>query len=200
MTRKTRIALKAIAWIFFLTPVAILALNAATGKLGADPAASIAASTGLEAIWLLAITLAITPVRRLIPALGWLIQFRRLTGLFAFFYATLHMATYVALFSGFDVATMLDDVTKRRFILAGVITWLLLLTLAVTSTQWAIRKLGGKRWNLLHKLTYLAALAALIHFWWKVKPGVLSPVPITAVLVLLLAARPVMGWVKRKAN
>jgi len=189
MTRTTRILLKTLTWIACLAPLASIGWQAVTGTIGADPTASIASTTGLAAIWLLAATLAITPVRRLVPALNWLVQFRRLTGLFVFFYATLHMLTYVALYSGFDVTTMLDDVTKRRFILAGAATWLLLLPLAATSTQWAIRKLGGKRWNLLHKLIYVAALTALAHYWWKVKPGVLSPAPFTAVLVVLLAAR-----------
>jgi sulfoxide reductase heme-binding subunit YedZ len=93
---------------------------------------------------------------------------------------------------------MLADIAKRRFITSGVATWLLLLPLAATSTNWAIRKLGGKRWNLLHKLVYLAAVGAIIHYWWKVKPGVLSPVPFTVVLVLLLAARPVLAWRQRR--
>jgi sulfoxide reductase heme-binding subunit YedZ len=189
MTRTTRILLKTLAWIGSLAPLATIGWRAVEGTMGADPTARIASITGLTAAWLLAITLAITPVRKLVPALGWLIHFRRLTGLFAFFYATLHLFTYVALYSGFDVATMIDDITKRRFILAGMATWLLLLPLAATSTQWAIRKLGGKRWNLLHKLTYVAALTVLLHYWWKVKPGVLSPVPFTVVIVVLLLAR-----------
>jgi sulfoxide reductase heme-binding subunit YedZ len=189
MTRTTRILLKTLAWIGCLTPLALLGWHAVDGSIGADPTARIASTTGLAAIWLLAATLAITPLRRLVPALSWLIHFRRLTGLFVFFYGSLHLITYVALFSGFDVTTMLDDVTKRRFIIAGVATWLLLLPLALTSSLWAIRKLGGKRWNLLHKLTYIAALTALAHYWWKVKPGVLSPVPFTVVLVVLLAFR-----------
>ena len=103
---------------------------------------------------LLTISLAITPLRRLSPRLSWLIKFRRLLGLFAFFYATLHMLTYVALYAGFDVNAMAADIAKRRFITMGVAAWLLLLPLAATSTNWAIRKLGGKRWNRLHKLVY----------------------------------------------
>ncbi|MDR3792188.1 MAG: sulfoxide reductase heme-binding subunit YedZ [Terracidiphilus sp.] len=189
MNRKTRIYLKTLAWIGCLGPLAQLGWRAASGTMGADPAARIASVTGLSALWLLAATLAITPVRKLVPQLGWLIQFRRLAGLFVFFYATLHLLTYVALFAGFDLNAIFDDVSKRRFIVAGVATWLVLLALAVTSTQRAIRRLGGRRWNRLHKLVYLAAVFALAHYWWKIKPGVLSPVPLTVVLVLLLAAR-----------
>lgn len=182
-----------------LTPLAVALLQLATGSIGADPAAALASLTGRTALWLLALTLAITPLRRLAPGLGWLIHFRRLTGLFVFFYATVHLMSYVWLYSGFDVPTMLDDVTKRRFILAGVATWFLLLLLAATSTQWAIRKLGGRRWNLLHKLVYVAAVVAVVHYWWKVKPGVLTPVPATLVMAMLLAARPVARWLKKPA-
>ena len=202
MTRKTRILLKMLAWAGCLVPLAVLVWHAANGTMGADPAARIASVTGRTALWLLAATLAITPVRRLIPQLGWLGQFRRLAGLFVFFYATLHLAAYVALYAGFDPRAILDDVARRRFILAGVATWLALLPLAATSTQAAIRRLGGKRWNRLHRLVYLAGVFALAHYWWKVKPGVLSPVPFTVVLVLLLAARPALGWLeqRRKAS
>jgi sulfoxide reductase heme-binding subunit YedZ len=121
--------------------------------------------------------------------LAWLIQFRRLLGLFAFFYATLHL-TYVALYAGFDIDTMVADIAKRRFITVGVAAWLLLLPLAMTSTNWAIRKLGGKRWRRLHMLVYAAAVCGVVHYWWQVKPGVLSPTTNTVILAVLLAARP----------
>jgi sulfoxide reductase heme-binding subunit YedZ len=137
-------------------------------------------------------------VRRLIPKLGWLIKFRRLTGLFAFFYATLHLATYVALYAGFDLHAIAADIAKRRYITMGLTAWLLLLPLAATSTNWAIRKLGGKRWNSLHKLIYAAAVCGLIHYWWQVKPGVLAPLSITIILGLLLLSRPVLAMRQRK--
>jgi sulfoxide reductase heme-binding subunit YedZ len=130
--------------------------------------------------------------------LNWLIKFRRLLGLFAFFYATLHLATYVALYAGFDVNTMAADIAKRRFITVGVAAWLLLLPLAATSTNWAIRKLGGKRWNRLHKLVYAAAVCGVIHYWWQVKPGVRTPMTMTVILGVLLAARPVLAWMQRR--
>ncbi|HEY1767713.1 MAG TPA: protein-methionine-sulfoxide reductase heme-binding subunit MsrQ [Terracidiphilus sp.] len=198
MKRSTLIFFKTLVWIACLCPLADLLWGGATNRLGPDPTAEIANTTGLTALWMLAITLAISPVRRLSPRLAWLIKLRRLLGLFVFFYATLHMLTWVALYSNFNLNAMLDDVTKRRFIMMGAATWLLLLPLALTSTNWAIRKLGGKSWNRLHKLVYLAAACATIHYWWKVKTGVLTPVPFTLVLLGLLLARPVMAWMQRR--
>jgi sulfoxide reductase heme-binding subunit YedZ len=190
--------LKTLTWLACLWQLAVLAYEAATNALGPDPTARIELSTGYTALLLLIISLAITPARRLFPRLGWLIKFRRLLGLFAFFYATLHMLAYVALYAGFDVNAMAADIVKRRFITIGVATWLLLLPLAATSTNWAIRKLGGKRWNRLHKLVYLAAVCGVIHYWWQVKPGVLSPLRFTVVLGALLLARPLLAWLQRR--
>jgi len=198
MKRSTLIIVKAVAWIACLCPLADLLWGAVNNNLGPDPTAEIASVTGLTTLWMLAITLAISPVRKLSPQLAWLIKFRRLMGLFVFFYGTLHLLTWIALYNNFNVHAMLDDVTKRRFITMGVATWLLLLPLALTSTNWAIRKLGGKNWNRLHSLIYLAAICATIHYWWKVKTGVLSPAPFTVVLGLLLLVRPVMAWSKRR--
>jgi methionine sulfoxide reductase heme-binding subunit len=191
MKRSTLILLKTLTWVACLWPLALLVYGAVTNNLGADPTARITFTTGSTTLNLLTITLAITPVRRLSPRLNWLIKFRRLLGLFAFFYATLHLLTYVALYAGFDVNTMLSDIEKRRFITVGVIAWLLLLPLAATSTNWAIRKLGGKRWSWLHKLVYVAAVCGIVHYWWQVKPGVLSPMSNSVILAVLLAARPI---------
>jgi sulfoxide reductase heme-binding subunit YedZ len=198
MKRSTIIALKALTWLACLWPLALLVWGAITNNLGADPTATITFSTGLATLRLLTITLAITPLRRVSPRLSWLIKFRRLLGLFAFFYATLHLGTYVALYAGFDVNAMAADIAKRRFITIGVAAWLLLAPLAATSTNWAIRKLGGKRWNRLHKLVYVAAVCGVIHYWWQVKPGVHTPLAITIVLGVLLLARPVQAWGQRR--
>src|ERR1035441_2165600 len=192
MKRSTLILLKTLTWLACLWPLGRLVWGAATNDLGADPTATITFATGLATLRLLTISLAITPARRLSPRLNWLIKFRRLLGLFAFFYASLHLFTYVALYAGFDVNAMAADIAKRRYITAGVAAWLLLLPLAGTSTNWAIRKLGGKRWNRLHKLVYAAAVCGVIHYWWQVKPGVLTPMTITVILGVLLLARP--GW------
>jgi sulfoxide reductase heme-binding subunit YedZ len=198
MKRSTLILLKTLVWIACLAPFCWLAWGAVTNNLGPDPTAAMAFSTGLATLRLLTITLAITPLRRLSPRLNWLIKFRRLLGLFAFFYATLHMLTYVALYSGFNLNAMLADVAKRRFITMGVAAFLLLLPLALTSTTWAIRKLGGKRWNRLHKLVYIAAICGVIHYWWQVKPGVITPITITVILAVLLVARPVHTILQRR--
>lgn len=198
MKRPTLIALKTVVWLACLWPLARLVWGAATNDLGADPTATITFTTGLATLRILTISLAITPVRRLIPELTWMIKFRRLLGLFAFFYATLHLLTYIALYAGFDVNTMAADIAKRRFITVGVAAWLLLLPLAATSTNWAIRRLGGKRWNRLHKLVYVAAVCGVIHYWWQVKPGVLAPLNMTVILAILLLARPVLTWMQRR--
>ena len=197
MKRSTIISLKALVWVACLWPFGLLVYGAVTNTLGADPTAKIELTTGYNTLLLLILSLAITPLRRVWSKLSWLIQFRRLLGLFAFFYGTVHLLTYVALYAGFDVNTMLADVAKRRFITIGVAAWLLMVPLAVTSTTWAIRKLGGKRWNQLHKLVYVAAACGIVHYWWQVKPGVLSPLRLTIVLSVLLLARPVLAWMQR---
>jgi sulfoxide reductase heme-binding subunit YedZ len=198
MKRSTLLTLKTIVWLACLCPLGWLLWGAINNNLGADPTATITFATGLATLRLLTISLAITPVRRLSPRLGWLIKFRRLLGLFAFFYATLHLMTYVALYAGFDVNAMAADIAKRRYITVGVTAWLLLLPLAATSTNWAIRKLGGKRWNRLHKLVYVAAVCGIIHYWWQVKPGVLTPLTLTVILGALFAARPIQTWMQRR--
>ncbi len=198
MKRSTLILLKTLTWIACLWPFALLVYGAVTNNLGPDPSAKIALTTGYTALFILICSLAVSPVRKLIPQLNWLIKFRRLLGLFAFFYATVHLLTWVALYSGFNLQAMTDDLLKRRFIYMGMATWLLLLPLALTSTTWSIRKLGGKRWNRLHRLVYVAAICGIIHYWWQVKPGVLSPLRMTIVLAVLLLARPVIALVQRR--
>jgi methionine sulfoxide reductase heme-binding subunit len=198
MKRSTLIILKTLTWIACLAPAAWLVWGAVTNNLGPDPTATMAFSTGLATLRLLALTLAISPLRRLFPRLSWLIKFRRLLGLFAFFYASLHMLTYVALYSGFSVAAMGNDIAKRKFITMGVAAYLLLLPLALTSTTWAIRKLGGKNWNRLHSLIYVAVICGVIHYWWQVKTGVLKPLDMTIVVGLLLLARPIVNLVQRR--
>jgi sulfoxide reductase heme-binding subunit YedZ len=201
MNRTTLVILKILVWVVCLWPFGLLAYGVFTPDgLGPDPTARIELSTGYTTLMLLTIGLGITPVRRLSPRLGWMIKFRRLIGLFAFFYGTVHMLAYVALYAGFSINTMVDDIAKRKFITMGVTAWLLLVPLALTSTNWAIRKLGGKRWNLLHKLVYIAAICGLIHYWWQVKPGVILPLPFTIAVAILLLARPLQTrFLKRKA-
>jgi sulfoxide reductase heme-binding subunit YedZ len=190
-----------------------------SGALGlmADPVNWITHQTGYWALFLLLVSLAVTPVRRLSPKLSNLIRFRRLLGLYAFFYATLHLATYVFLFSGYDLPTvlmgvkgghfgaiseqwklvwptMLDDLKKRRFIQVGLLGWVILFLLAATSPAFVMRRLGGKKWQRLHRLVYAAAAAGVIHYWWLVKKGVRAPMSFTVVLTVLLLARAVWSW------
>jgi len=198
MKRSTLILLKTIAWVSCLSPFGLLVYEAITNTLGPDPTSTITLTTGYNALLLLILSLAVTPLRHLLPRLSWLIKFRRLLGLFAFFYATLHLATYIALYMNFDLSVFKTDIAKRRFIIMGFAAWILLLPLAATSTTWAIRKLGGKRWNSLHKLVYVAAVCGIVHYWWQVKPGVLSPMRLTIALSALLLARPVFAFMRRR--
>ncbi|HEX3572273.1 MAG TPA: protein-methionine-sulfoxide reductase heme-binding subunit MsrQ [Acidobacteriaceae bacterium] len=188
--------------------------------LMADPVNWITHFTGHYTLLLLIVCLAVTPVRRLHPKLANLIRMRRLLGLYAFFYATLHLGTYVFLFSGYDVPTVwaglkaghlgvvvdqwkliwptiLGDLKKRRFIQVGFFAWVLLLILAATSPAFVMRAMGGKNWRRVHWSVYVAALAGITHYWWLVKKGVLAPMPFTLVLFVLLGAR-VFWWAKGK--
>ena len=179
--------LKPIAWIACLVPLALLVFGAFTGTLGANPVERITHRTGLATLILLLVTLAITPLRRWTGML-WLIQYRRLVGLFAFFYGCLHLLTYLWLDQNFRIAAMAHDVVKRPFITMGTLSWLLMLPLALTSTQKAIRSLG-KNWLRLHRLVYAAAAAGAIHFYWLVKRDKQEPLLYLAILTALLAWR-----------
>jgi sulfoxide reductase heme-binding subunit YedZ len=166
--------------------------------LGANPIEFITHSTGDWTLIFLLITLAITPLRKL-SGLTWLIRYRRMLGLFAFFYGTLHLTTYVWLDKFFDAHAMLADVLKRRFITAGLTGYLLMIPLALTSTTWSIRKLGGKRWQTLHRLIYFSAMAGVIHYIWLVKADLHQPLEYAFVLSLLLGYRAVT-WLMPKSQ
>lgn len=198
MSRKILITLKTLTWLACLGPFALLVYQAVTNTLGPDPTSTIALTTGYNALLILILSLAVTPLRLLSPRLSWLIKFRRLLGLFAFFYASIHLATYLVLYLNFDWNVFKTDITKRRFIIAGFAAYTLLVPLALTSTTWAIRKLGGKQWNLLHKLVYLAAISGIVHYWWQVKPGVLSPLNLTITLSVLLLGRPLLAFIQKR--
>jgi sulfoxide reductase heme-binding subunit YedZ len=193
------VVLKIVVHLACLLPVAWLVWGGYQNTLGPDPTHTVTFFTGRGTLRLLAITLAISPLRKMFPKwLGWLIKFRRLVGMYAFFYACLHLLTYVWLYAGFSLNAMVQDISQRKFITAGLAAWLLLLPLAVTSTTWSIRKMGGKNWNRLHKLVYVAAVAGLVHYWWGVKPGVWRPLGITLIMGVILAARPLIAAWKRR--
>jgi len=197
MNNRAIVTLKFLAFPACLIPFGMLVYQGFTNTLGPDPVATITHTTGFWTLYFVLITLAITPVRRLSRHLTWLIRFRRMLGLFAFFYVTLHLFTWIWLYSNFDVHAMLRDIVKRHFITLGMLGWVCLFLLAATSTAWAIRRMGGKRWMQLHRLIYLAAIAGVIHYWWIVKPGVLTPWRVTAVLAVLLLAR--IAWSLRQS-
>jgi methionine sulfoxide reductase heme-binding subunit len=180
-----------------LTPAALLLRRALTGGLGANPIEFVTLRTGYWALLLLIVTLAVTPVRRLT---GWnrLIQLRRPLGLFAFFYATLHLLTYITLDRFFEFGEIWDDIVKRPYITVGFTAFLLLLPLAVTSTRGWIRRLG-RRWQLLHRLVYPAAALGVLHFYWKrsSKADIAEPITFAAILAGLLALRLVL-WLRRR--
>lgn len=196
MPNRIVITLKVLVHIACLAPIAWLLVHLFQNNLGPDPTHTVTFFTGHGTLRLLVISLAITPVRRLIPKLAWIIRFRRMLGLYAFFYACLHLMTYVWLYAGFSLAAMIDDISQRRFITAGLAAWLLLVPLALTSTTWSIRKLGGKNWSRLHSLVYLAAIAGVVHYWWGVKQGDRTPMEITVILAILLAVRPILAWIR----
>jgi sulfoxide reductase heme-binding subunit YedZ len=215
--RAIRFGLKPAVFLAALGPFVYLVWAARTGNLSANPLADLTNETGVWTLRFIGITLAITPLRRLT---GWnaLVKFRRMTGLYAFFYGTLHLMTYAIVdrFAGLDQAaawveaigsghvpgallvastarslakSIGEDIYKRPFITIGFATWLTMLPLAITSTTGWIRRLGGRRWNRLHRLVYLTGILGPLHYWWLVKADVSRPLTYAAVVALLLGAR-----------
>ena len=191
-------ALKAPAFLACLGPALVLTWKGFHDGLGANPIDVITRTTGKWTLTFLLITLSVTPVRKL-SGLTWLIRFRRMLGLFAFFYGSLHLMTYVWLDKFFDVHEMLHDIAKRRFITAGMTAWFLMLPLAITSTTGWIRRMGGKRWQKLHRLIYFSAAAGVVHFIWLVKADLRRPFTYGAILAALLAYR-VIVWLILRAR
>ena len=187
---------KPIIFLFALVPLAWLVFAVLTGRTSANPAEDILLTTGIWALRFLLVTLAITPVRR---ATGWnvLIQYRRMLGLFAFFYACVHLFSYMAFDRLFEFGEILNDIAERPFITAGMTAFALMVPLAVTSTKGWIRRLG-RRWQMLHRLVYFSAAAACLHFIWKVKVVLGEPVYYVAILATLLAFR--LVWRFRSAR
>jgi sulfoxide reductase heme-binding subunit YedZ len=181
-----------------LTPLLRLGWKGLGRGLGANPIEFITLSTGTWTLVFLLATLAITPLRRM-TGQSWLTRLRRLVGLFAFFYGVLHFLTYVWLDKFFDVRDMIKDVAKRPFITAGFLAFLLLVPLAATSTAGAIRWMGGRRWQLLHRLIYVSGISAVVHFWWKVKADVRKPAIYAVVLGILLGLRTIF-WVHARLS
>ncbi|MDQ3070392.1 MAG: sulfoxide reductase heme-binding subunit YedZ [Acidobacteriota bacterium] len=191
--------LKLLVFLVCLAPAGWLTYRAfGTGDLGVNPIETLTHETGQWALRLLLASLAITPIRRLT---GWnrIISYRRMLGLFAFFYSILHLSIWVVFDHYFDLATMLSDVAKRPFITMGTVALLLMVPLALTSTKWAIRKMG-RRWQQLHRLVYVSAIAAVLHFIWKEKVIINETLVYAAILAALLAIRVVFALRKRAAR
>jgi methionine sulfoxide reductase heme-binding subunit len=192
------VAVKPITWVraaafgAALLPAIWLVVGFLRDDLTANPIEYITRHTGFWALMLLVTTLAVTPLRRL-TRWNEVIKLRRMLGLFAFFYATLHLLTWIVLDKFFDFAWMLEDVAERRFITIGMLTWVLLLPLALTSTKGMIRRLG-RRWQTLHRLSYVAAITGVVHFWWLVKADLFEPQMVGLALSVLLGFRAWWTW------
>jgi methionine sulfoxide reductase heme-binding subunit len=208
-----RFVLKPVVFALSLGPAAWLGWAALTDHLSANPLADLTNETGVWTLRFLALTLALTPLRRLTK---WNVfaRFRRMLGLFAFFYGTLHVLTYVVAdrFAGLDLSQGIvawttvrnllqsvgEDIYKRPFITVGFVGWIMMVPLALTSTAGMIRRLGGRRWSLLHRLVYATAIAGVTHYWWLVKADVSRPRVYAAIFAFLLAFR--VDWIRRSAN
>ena len=186
---------KILVFLLCLVPLGFLLWKVLTGRLGADPIAVITHATGDWTLRFLLITLAITPLRRLTRQY-WLIQYRRMVGLFAFFYACLHLIIWVVIDRELDVHEMLADIAKRPYITVGMLGFVLLVPLALTSTRGWIRRLG-KRWTTVHRLIYFAAIAGVVHYWWLVKADTTLPRMYALILAGLLLYR-VVTWMAAK--
>jgi sulfoxide reductase heme-binding subunit YedZ len=199
-SRKVVSALKVLVFIAALLPLARLAAGVAYFPewLGANPAEYITRATGDWTLRFLLITLAVTPVRELL-AWNWLMRLRRMLGLYAFFYGVVHLSSYVSFDHVFQVGEILADIVKRPFITVGFAALLLMVPLAVTSTNAMVRRLGAKRWLALHRLVYVIAPLGVLHFWWMVKSDVSEPAIYAVILALLLGYRALRRAVERRA-
>ena len=184
---------KLLLFINALVPLALLLWDVYFRRAGANPLEYATRTTGMLTLVFLLLTIAITPVRKVFK-LNWLIKFRRMVGLFAFFYGLLHLLTYIAFDRYFKLTTVPGDIASRRFIALGMAAFFLMLPLAITSTNKMVKRLGGKRWSKLHKLVYLAGAGGVIHFWMLVKSDTSLPLTFGFIFVLLIAYRLLVKW------
>ena len=188
---------KTLLWLNSLIPVTILGWDAWNHRLGANPIEYFLRATGVMTLVFVLATMLITPLRKWF---GWnqLIKYRRIVGLFAFFYGLIHFTTYIVFDRSLDIAGTVADVIQRPFIALGLAARLMMVPLAVTSTNAMVKRLGGKRWQMLHRLIYLTAIAGVIHFWMIVKSDVFYPAIFAAILAVLLAVRAYFSLRSRK--
>jgi sulfoxide reductase heme-binding subunit YedZ len=180
--------IKAGIFVAALLPLARLVAGAVLDKLGANPVEFITHSTGTWTLVFLCLTLCITPLRKL-SGWNWLLRLRRMLGLFAFFYVLLHFTTYIWLDVFFDFHAVAKDILKRPFITVGFTAFVLMIPLALTSTNAMVRRLGAKRWLQLHRLVYCIAILGVVHYWWLVKRDITQPAIYALVVALLLGYR-----------
>ncbi|HEU5239198.1 MAG TPA: protein-methionine-sulfoxide reductase heme-binding subunit MsrQ [Pyrinomonadaceae bacterium] len=185
--KDTRFA-KFVLFVNAVVPLALLLWDLYWKRVGANPLEFVTRTTGMLALVFLIVSLAVTPVRRT-TGLNWLVRFRRMLGLFAFFYGSLHLMTYVAFDRFFHLTTIPADVLKRPFIAIGMTAFLLMLPLAITSTDKMVKRLGGKRWALLHRVVYIAGVLGVLHYYMLVKSDVRLPLTFAFVLAVLLGFR-----------
>lgn len=171
-----------------LLPAALIGWDAARGSLGANPVEFVTRATGVLALLFLVITLLVTPLRKLL-GWSWLHQHRRLLGLYAFYYGAAHLLTYLAFDRDWKLQTVFADILKRPFIAVGMISFALMVPLAVTSTHAMIKKLGGKRWAMLHRLTYVITIGGVIHYYIIVKSDTTYPILFGIATAVLLSYR-----------
>jgi sulfoxide reductase heme-binding subunit YedZ len=182
-----------------LAPLGVVVLEAVRGTLGANPIADVENWFGLTALILLVAALACTPAKRLF-GWTWPVRVRRELGLFTFFYAGLHFLTYLVLDQGLDAGAIVEDIAKRPFITVGFAALVLLTPLAFTSTTASVRRLGFRRWQLLHQLVYVAGVLAVVHFFWRVKIDVSQPLVYAGIVAALLVARLVFKLLKPRST
>ncbi|MEW6131666.1 MAG: protein-methionine-sulfoxide reductase heme-binding subunit MsrQ [Pseudomonadota bacterium] len=187
LTHRQLAVARAVLWLVCLAPLARLLVLGMNGGLGANPIEFITRSTGTWTLVGLLATLSVTPLKRL-TGLGWLLRFRRLLGLFAFFYACLHFTTYIWLDQFFDPSGIARDIVKRPFITVGFSAFVLLIPLAASSNQAMMKRLG-RNWQRLHRLVYVIAALGVVHYWWLVKKDISQPLIYACTLAVLLAMR-----------
>jgi len=196
--RVVRVVLKPLVFVLCAVPFVKLVWLGYQGDLTANPVDYITKRTGTWALTLLVVSLAVTPARQWLR-FSELVRLRRMLGLFAFFYAVLHFLTWSVFDHVFDLVEMASDVVKRPYITAGMTAFAIMLPLAITSTEGMIRRLG-RRWQALHRLVYVAAIAAVLHYWWLVKADTRLPRQFAVAVTLLLGYRLVRAWFRGRAR
>ncbi len=187
---------KLLVFVNCLVPALMLAWDGLNERLGADPLNFITRTTGTLTLVFLVLVLAVTPARKL-TGVQWLVRFRRMLGLYAFFYGLLHLLTYIWFDKSFNFPAIIADVGRRPFIAIGMLGFFLMVPLAITSTDKMIKRLGGKRWSQLHKATYVSAIAGVLHFYLLVKADTRKPLVFAFILALLLGYRFFKSYFKR---